>query len=175
MSLIKPNNFPVKPVLIGNEELYTQTSTENKKFSLEVLADYILDEADVWLYKEVVFGAEELGGLARNYIQILDEADLASGEYYEVRNINIINYYDISNYIIGADVNISFIKDFTEYLFWTIPQTFIESFRVSIINNYTPTDHEPYERGSGLYITSTKSVVGGTHDFKLGIYYKINS
>jgi hypothetical protein len=75
MSIRKPSTFPVRPVLDGSEEIYTQTNGVSEKFTLGALASYVTQYADEWLYKEIFISAAEMYDLIVNPVIILDEAD----------------------------------------------------------------------------------------------------
>lgn len=44
MQTIKPTNFPLKPNLIGDEELYSQTSGQNSKFTVQKIWDGVTQQ-----------------------------------------------------------------------------------------------------------------------------------
>lgn len=50
MASIKPNNFPLKPLIDGTEELYTQTNDINSKFTVEDVKNYINKPLDNVLF-----------------------------------------------------------------------------------------------------------------------------
>jgi hypothetical protein len=175
---VKPNEFPVKLILDGSEELYTQISGVNYKFTLDTILLYIFDGVDFWDYKEVEIGANELSILAAAPIQLLDETLLAVDEYYEINRIIIENNFNTLSYSVGGVIPSFYFVDtisYTDYKFQEIPISFVEATEDLILQNYVGETHIPYARNTGLYIKSSKNITSGDGTFKVKIYYKISS
>jgi hypothetical protein len=179
MSIRKPSTFPVRPVLDGSEEIYTQTNGVSEKFTLGALASYVTQYADEWLYKEIFISAAEMYDMIVNPVIILDEADLNSGEYFEINRIIIESIFNTVPMINNGDLYISykpsrFAALNTAETHYKLPQDFLETSIDSVICFYSPYTASIFRRGHGLYISVDGSALGeGDTDYILKIYYKI--
>lgn len=181
MPQIKPNDFPVRNVLDGTEEVYTQTNGINQKFLLLNAINYITYNVDLWDLKVVNVDETDLfNNLAFGFpIQILDEADLGSNEYYEINRIIIELSHNIT-YVAPQPVWFQFKFDSTtpystSYDFYEFPNDILTASEDVITCSYVPFIHVPYPRNTGLYIHSPKQVISGNGTFKIKVYYKIVS
>lgn len=181
MSIRKPSTFPVRPVLDGSEEIYTQTNGVSEKFLLETLASYVTQYADEWLYKEIFINDFDMYDLLVNPIVILDEADLGANQYFEINRIIIESYFNNVQMACNGDIYISykasrFAPLNTAETHYKIPNTFIEAQYNSVLCFYSAYNASVFRRGHGLFIDADGSTAGeGDTDYKLKIYYKIVS
>lgn len=177
MPQIKPNNFPVRPILDGTEEVYTQNNGVNQKFLLSNAVNYITNTIDLWNTKTVFVDELDLFNLDTTPVQILDEADLAPNEYYE-----------INRFVIELTHNITFTRT-AEFWFQFKPNSstpFANSYNFYQMKSELVDGTEdlitcayvlaaiPYPRNTGLYLHSTGKAILGNGTFKIKVYYKIS-
>jgi hypothetical protein len=180
MPQIKPNDFPVRTVLDGTEEVYTQTNGINQKFLLSNAVNYITNNIDLWNLKTIYVDEVDLFNISNgNTLQVLDEADLNPNEYYEINRIIIELTHNIT-YTVSNDIWFQFkqnssIPFLSSYNFYQFPYGILLASEDVITCSYTPWNHVPYPRNTGLYIHSAKQTLFGNGTFKIKIYYKINS
>jgi hypothetical protein len=181
MSIRKPSTFPVRPILNGSEEIYTQTNGVSEKFLLGTLASYVTQNADEWLYKEIFISAADMYDLLANPIVILDEADLGANQYFEINRIIIESKFNNVQMVSNGDIYISykasrFTSLNTSETHYKIPNSFIEAPFDSVLCFYSPYNASVFRRGHGLFIDAFSSTAGeGDTDYFLKIYYKIVS
>ena len=178
MAKIKPNDFPIRPILNGTEEVYTQNNGVNQKFFLSSAANFITNNIDLWDLKIIYFDEVDLFNLNTTPILVLDEADLAPNEYYEINRIVIELTHNIT-FTTSKAVWFQFKYDNTtpfssSYNFYEISNNLIGGAEDLITCSYTPWIHAPYERNTGLYIHSLGNLVLGNGTFKVKVYYKIS-
>jgi hypothetical protein len=178
MPQIKPNDFPVRPVLDGSEEVYTQTNGVNQKFLLSNAVNYITNNIDIWDLKVVYVTELELFNLFFTPIKILDEADLAPNEYYEINRIVIELSHNIT-FVANKEVWFQFKTNAaTSFIngnnFYKIRTELLEGAEDLITCSYTPYTHVPYPRNTGLYIHSAGNVTLGNGTFKVKVYYRVS-
>lgn len=178
MPQIKPNDFPVRPILDGSEEIYTQNNGINQKFLLSNAVNYITNTIDLWDTKTVFVDELDLFNLDTTPIQILDEADLAPNEYYEVNRFVIelthnITFTRTAEFWFQFKPNAStpFINS---YNFYQMKSDLIDGAEDLITCAYTPFNHAPYPRNTGLYLHSTGIALLGNGTLKIKVYYKIS-
>jgi hypothetical protein len=179
MPTIKPNDFPIRPVLDGTEEVYTQTGGVNKKFTLSNAVNYIANNIDLWDLKIVNATELELFNLASTPILILDEADLNPNEYYEINRIIIELTHNIT-FVATKEVWFQFKTNaatpfINGFNFYKIRTELLEGTEDLITCSYTPYTHAPYPRNTGLYIHSQGQLGLGNGNFKVKVYYKVSS
>ena len=179
MPQIKPNDFPVRPVLDGTEEVYTQNNGINQKFLLSNATNYITNNIDLWDLKIVYIDEVDLFNLSTTPIQILDEADLNANEYYEINRIVIELSHNITYnsskaiwFQFKTSVSMPYVNS---YNFYEMANDLIGATEDVITCSYTPWNHVPYLRNTGLYIHSQGNVIIGNGTFKIKVYYKISS
>lgn len=178
MPQIKPNNFPVRPILDGTEEVYIQNNGINQKMLLSNAINHITNSIDLWDLKTVFVDELDLFNLDITPVQILDEADLAPNEYYEVNRF-VIEYTHNITFTRTADFWFQF-KDnpSTSFLdgtrFYQIKNDLIDGTEDLITCAYTPWTHVPYRRNTGLYLHSTGKAILGNGTFKIKVYYKVS-
>lgn len=180
MPQIKPNDFPVRPILDGTEEIYTQNNGINQKFLLSNAVNYITNNIDLWYLKTIYVDELDLFNIVNGTaFQVLDEADLAANEYYEINRIIIELTHNIT-YITSNDIWFQFKTNsamayLSSYNFYQFPYEILTASEDVITCSYTPWTHIPYPRNTGLYIHSAKQTLIGNGTFKIKVYYKINS
>jgi hypothetical protein len=187
MANIKPNNFPLKLVLDGSEEIYTQTNDVSEKFTLNQASSFITQNIDTWLYKEVYMTPTDLDALPVTKFELLSENDLSGTEYYEINRIIFESFIDENNIVPNSLIGfayvffktsgaIPFVNTFPDNsYFMQLPSKLIRSTENLVYCLYSPAAHQHYVRLTGLYIDSDLSMGGGTTTFKIKIYYKISS
>ena len=179
MSVRRPSDFPFRQTIDGTEELYTQTGGVNYKFLIDDIRDYIFQSLDIWNYKEITFSSLDLQTIDLTPIQILDENDLASGEFFEINRFFIECEFKNTPTVEGDPIEIVY-KPSIGSLFvpsesiFTIPTSFIESDQSTIIGGYFFSSTTSYFRmNNGLYLQSSSPSSGGDSEYKIKIYYKI--
>lgn len=187
MANIKPNSFPLKLVLDGSEEIYTQTNDVSEKFTLNQASSFITQNIDTWLYKEVYMTPTDLDALPVTKFELLSENDLSGTEYYEINRIIFESLIDENNIVPNSLIGfayvffktsgaIPFVNTFPDNsYFMQLPSKLIGASKNLVYCLYSPAAHEHYVRLTGLYIDSDLSMGGGTTTFKIKIYYKIRS
>ena len=178
MPQIKPNDFPVRPILDGTEEVYTQNNGVNQKFLLSSAVNYITSNIDLWDSKTVFVDELDLFNLDTTPIQILDEADLTPNEYYEVNRFVIelthnITFTRTADFWFQFKPNVS-TPFLSSYDFYQMESTLIDGSEDLITCAYTPWNHAPYPRNTGLYLHSTGIALLGNGTFKIKVYYKVS-
>lgn len=181
MSIRKPSTFPLRPVLDGTEEIYTQTNGVSEKFTLGTLASYITSNADVWLYKEIFIDSSEMTDLFAMPVIILDEADLGINEYFEINRVIIESKFNTLPMVNNWDVYISykasrFAPLNTSEGYYLVPSSFIETEYDSVLCFYSPYSAGAFRRNHGVYLGIDGGNMGeGDTDYVIKIYYKIVS
>jgi hypothetical protein len=184
MSNQRPNTFQLLQNIDGSEEVYTQNNGISEKFTVDQVKTYILQNVDVWEYKEVILTPSDLAQISTVKFQLLDENDLDSDEYYEIGRI-------IFESIIDEDNNIPNDAGKTLYLVYkqnpTIPYTdphpnnaFVDDLPSTLIgcslpvvfNYYMNKSFREFTPNMGLYLDSQLNGGGGTVQYKIKIYYK---
>lgn len=181
MAIRKPSTFPIKPVLDGSEEIYTQTNGVSEKFTLETLALYITQYADEWLYKEIFIDAVDTYDILANPVIILDEADLGIGEYFEINRVILESKFNGVPMICNYDPLITYKStryaplNTAEY-YYKIPKDFITTSYDSVLCFYSPFNASIFRRNHGVYLDVDSGNMGeGDTDYTIKIYYKIVS
>ena len=178
MAKIKPNDFPLRTVLDGTEEVYTQNGGVNQKFLLSNATNYITNNIDLWDLKIIYIDEVDLFNIDTTPIQVLDEADLASNEYYEINRI-IIEFSHNITFTSGKPVWFQFKNNIStpytsSYNFYQIKEEILEGTEDLVTCAYTPWNHAPYPRNTGLYLHAQGNTVLGNGTFKIKVYYKIS-
>jgi len=102
---IKPTNFPLKAVLDGLEELYTQTDGNNAKF----LVDQIVQRANSVGLVPLVYVFTNVDTYSANHNlgrQPIIEVKIPDGSGYEVK-IDVDIKSDNTSFVISSTENIS--------------------------------------------------------------------
>lgn len=181
MSIRKPSTFPIRPVLDGSEEIYTQTNGVSEKFTLGALASYITQYADEWLYKEIFIDSLEMYDLFGLPVIILDEADLGINEYFEINRVIIESKFNTQPMICNFNCYISYkASRFTPLnsseAYYQVPTTFLENEYDSVLCFYSPNSAGVFRRNHGVYLGMDGGNMGeGDTDYVIKIYYKIVS
>lgn len=181
MAIRKPSTFPVRPVLDGSEEIYTQTNGISEKFTLGTLATSITQYTDEWLYKEIFIDSLEMYDLFGFPVIILDEADLGANEYFEINRVIIESKVNNIPMIDNWDVYISYKPSrFTPLNssegYYLVPKTFIEADYDSVLCIYSSVTAGVFRRNNGVYLGIDGGNMGeGDTDYIIKIYYKIVS
>jgi hypothetical protein len=181
MAIRKPSTFPIKAVLDGSEEIYTQTNGVSEKFTVGTVASYVTQFADEWLYKEIFIDAVDTYDILANPIIILDEADLSIGEYFEINRVIIESKFNGVAMICPFDPLITYKP--TRYaplntaeIYYKIPIDFIEAPYDSVLCFYSPFTASVFRRNHGVYLSMDSGNMGeGDTDYTIKIYYKIVS
>lgn len=181
MSIRKPSTFPIRPVLDGSEEIYTQTNGVSEKFTLGALASYITQYADEWLYKEIFIPAFDMTQIFGTPIRILDEADLGINEYFEVNRVIFESTFNTLPMISNGVVDLIYKPSIGAPIvptdsFHIIPESFLETTQSCVLCFYAPHTANVFRRNNGLYLAAqTVAPNEGDTDYLLKIYYKIVS
>jgi len=178
MSIRKPSTFPIRPVLDGSEEIYTQTNGVSEKFTLGSLASAITQYADIWLYKEIFISASDMGGSSVTPVRILDEADLNTNEYFEINRVIFESTFNTQPMTTNGVVDLIYKPSIGAPVvptdsFYIIPQSFLETAQDSVLCFYSPFTSNPFRRNHGLYLASRTVPPKGDTSYFLKIYYKI--
>jgi hypothetical protein len=181
MAIRKPSTFPTKAVLDGSEEIYTQTNGVSEKFTVGTVASYVTQFADEWLYKEIFIDSIDAYDILANPVIILDEADLAIGEYFEINRVIMETKFNGVPMICNFDVLISYKP--TRYtplntteIYYKVPDDFIEASYDSVLCFYSPFTASIFRRNHGVYLDVDGGNMGeGDTDYTIKIYYKIVS
>ena len=181
MSIRKPSTFPVRPILDGSEEIYTQTNGVSEKFTLGALASYVTQYADEWLYKEVFIDSIDAYDILANPVIILDEVDLGLNEYFEINRVIMESKFNGAAMICNFDALISYKPtrytafNTAEY-YYKVPDDFIETSYDSVLCFYSPFTASVFRRNHGVYLSMDGGNMGeGDTDYTIKIYYKIVS
>lgn len=181
MAIRKPSTFPVRPVLDGSEEIYTQTNGISEKFTLGALASSITQYADEWLYKEIFIDSLEMYDLVGFPVIILDEADLGTNQYFEINRVIIESNFNTQPMICNFDCYISYkATRFTPLnsaeAYYQVPNSFIIGEYNSVLCFYSPNSAGVFRRNHGVYLGIDGGNMGeGDTDYVIKIYYKIVS
>jgi hypothetical protein len=184
MSNQRPNTFQLLQNIDGSEEVYTQNNGISEKFTVDQVKTYILQNVDVWEYKEVILTPSDLAQISTVKFQLLDENDLDSDEYYEIGRIifeSIINEAnnipnDASNslwLVYKTDSTISYIDPHPNNAFVDdLPSTLIGCSLPVVFTYYMNKSFREFLPNMGLYLDSFVNGGGGTVQYKIKIYYK---
>lgn len=181
MAIKRPITFPQRNTLNGTEELYTQYGGVNYKFTLDQISEYMglfVDEG--WLSREIIVDNTDLQSISTIPVQILDEADLASGECYEISRITIEAKIGTTAHIQNADIYFLYKENagstyFSSEGFLKIPTTLIEATYNAFYVSYISSINVKYLPENGVFLQSSANSGGGDTQFKITIYYKISS
>lgn len=180
MAIRRPITFPQKNTLNGSEELYTQYNGVNYKFTLNQISEFITNFTGEWLSKEVIIDNNDLQNISTNPVQLLDENDLASGEYYEIQRISIEAMFNTSPHTYNGDIFFLFKENSgTPFIsadgFLKVQATLIETIYDAFYVAYYSSLDVLYTPNTGLYLQSAVNSGGGDTQFKIKVYYNIQS
>lgn len=181
MSIKKPSTFPIKQILDGSEEIYTQTNGVSEKFTVATVATYVTQFADEWLYKEIFVDSAEATDMFSNPIIILEESDLASNEYFEINRVIMESKFNGASMTCNFDTYISYKAtryaplNTSEY-YYQVPKDFIETQYDTVLCFYSSYTASAFRRNHGVYMSIDGGNMGeGNTDYTIKIYYKIVS
>jgi hypothetical protein len=184
MSNQRPNTFQLLQNIDGSEEVYTQNNGISQKFTVDQVRTYILQNVDVWEYKEVILTPSDLAQISTVKFQLLDENDLGSDEYYEIGRIIFESIIDPTNNIFNNSLNtlylvykpnptIPFTNPFPDNsILVGLPSTLISCTIPVVFNYYMNKSFREFLPNTGLYLDSAANGGGGTVQYKIKIYYK---
>lgn len=181
MPVRKPSTFPVRPVLDGSEEIYTQTNGVSEKFTLGTLASYITTNVDEWLYREIPIPAFDITQILGTPIRVLDEADLGINEYFEINRVIFESTFNTQPMISNGTIDLIYKPSISGLIvptdsFHIIPNSFFETTQDSVLCFYAPHTANVFRRNHGLYLAAQDTAPNeGDTDYLLKIYYKIVS
>ncbi len=184
MSNQRPNTFQLLQNIDGSEEAYTQNNGISQKFTVDQVRTYILQNVDVWEYKEVILTPSDLAQISTVKFQLLDENDLGSDEYYEIGRIIFESIIDEDNNVPNAtgkslyllyksNPTIPFTDPFPDNsILVSLPSTLIGCSLPVVYNYYMNKSFREFTPNMGLYLDSEVNGGGGTVQYKIKIYYK---
>jgi hypothetical protein len=184
MSNQRPNTFQLLQNIDGSEEVYTQNNGISEKFTVDQVKTYILQNVDVWEYKEVILTPSDLAQISTVKFQLLDENDLGSDEYYEIGRIIFESIINPLNNLPNSTVSpvylvykqnptIPFTNPFPDNsILVDLPSGLIGCSLPMVYTYYMNKSFREFLPNTGLYLDSTANGGGGTVQYKIKIYYK---
>ena len=155
----KPNNFPVRTVLDGTEEVYTQTNDVPEKFTTQQIADL------GWTETIVSVSAVEIQGLSLSPKDLLPTP--GSGKYYEFDKFIFEFDYGTTKYTSGGK-NAFIISQGSRIASVDVTLVTGDSDRVAVVTAYIPANGDWGGIGGGNPQTAVFSlnqkVTLGMHD-----------